>query len=445
VARQTALTAMDEWTALHYRRIRGLRMAVLGVGLVTGLVVALVDPLEMLTQSALLVALAVSALGTGVTFLPGFKHAEPVTLTVMALLDLLAIGMLAMIPELQMLGTVLVLMPAMWLGGTLGRKGIAVAAVASAMLVVAPHVLMKGGPADGWSHSVSAILFATLSATGIALTIEMWNSNVRTLEQQGDELRSAISVKDEFIALVSHELRTPLTSIIGYLDLVIDGDEAIPDEALHHLAAVSRNADRLLLLVTDLLSAHQAESVPMRLVMERVDVAALAKLSLDDADQRATEAGLTIVRDLPPGIVITADPNRLLQILDNLMSNAIKFTPPGGHISVTVRRQTLPGQGPGVDLMVTDTGVGIDEISLQHVGKKFFRSPMTTSAAVPGIGLGLMITKAIIEAHHGSLTITSAEGEGTSVLVHLPCGTTAMPDTREPGQARPKADSRDRS
>ncbi len=423
---QAAMTTMDEWAMQHYRPIRVLRMAVLGSGLLSGLAVALVAQPAVQTRPALLAAFLAAALGTVVTFLPGFKNAEAGPLTVMALLDLGAIGMLELIPQLDLLSMVLVLMPAMWLGGTLERRGIAVAAVASAVLVVGPTLLINAGPAPGWSQALFTVLFATLSAAGIAITTEMWNSNIHALEQQGDELRAASNVKDEFIALVSHELRTPLTSIIGYLDLVIDGDEEIPDEALHHLEAVSRNADRLLLLVTDLLSAHQATNAPMRLGLERVDVAALATLSLDDAEQRATEAGLTIERDLPPGIAVQADPHRLLQVLDNLLSNAIKFTPPGGVISVTIRQRPS-----GVDFEVADTGVGIDETSLRQVGKKFFRAPKATSAAVQGIGLGLMITKAIVDAHRGDLTITSTEGEGTCVRVHLPWGPGQPPEEQQ--------------
>ena len=111
-------------------------------------------------------------------------------------------------------------------------------------------------------------------------------------------------------------------------------------------------------------------------------------------------------------------------MIDNLLSNALKFTPPGGRISVAVRRRTA-----GVDLTVTDTGVGMDQASVDNVATKFFRSPATTAAAIPGIGLGLTISTSIVEAHHGSLTLTSREGVGTSVVVHLP---TAAPLTSPP-------------
>lgn len=424
--------ALNEWARPLYHQVRALRLAVLGLGLSLSLILASIDRREMLGERALIFGVAVSVLSTALTFSPGFKRFDAWMMVEIALLDLVAIGLFELIPNVEVVGALSVV-PAMWLGGTLGRKGVAVAAGATALLVLAPNLLVHA-PDLGWAPAVSTILFATLAAAGITLSTEMWTNQVRRLEEQGDELRSAINVKDDFVALVSHELRTPLSSIIGYLDLVTEGDEVIPDEARHHLAAVSRNADRLLLLVTDLLSTHQAGNAPMRLAMESVDVALLARLSLDDADQRAAEAWLTIVRDLPPGILISADPNRLLQILDNLLSNAIKFTPAGGHINVTLREQRT-----GVDLVVTDTGVGIDASSLQRLGAKFFRAPKTTKAAIPGLGLGLSITKTIVEAHHGSLAFTSTEGEGTSVLVHLPNGDpSAFPAAAQPAGDQPQ-------
>ena len=174
----------------------------------------------------------------------------------------------------------------------------------------------------------------------MALSTQMWGKQVLQLEQQEQSLRRALDVKDDFVALVSHELRTPLTSIIGYLDLVADSEDDMPAQAVTHLEAVSRNADRLLLLVTDLLAAHATKVDPIRLTIESVDVGTLAQLSVDDINTRAHEGGLSIERHLPPGILIQADPNRLLQIIDNLLSNALKFTPPGGRISVSVRKSS---------------------------------------------------------------------------------------------------------
>lgn len=251
---------------------------------------------------------------------------------------------------------------------------------------------------------------AELEAARLELTRQMG-----ILEQQGSALESAVRAKGDFIGLVSHELRTPLTSLIGYLELLDGVEEPIPEEAMHYLAVASRNADRLLLLVTDLLTASELENTSMRLLLAPTDLSALANQSIDDLGQRASNAGLELIRDLPPGIVITADASRLMQVMDNLLSNAIKFTPAGGEISVALQRQDQ-----GVDLIVRDTGIGIDPAALPHLTTKFFRIRQPATAAVPGLGLGLMITRTVVEAHHGTLSFSSREHEGTSVHVHLP-------------------------
>jgi signal transduction histidine kinase len=357
----------------------------------------------------------VGALGlvTGMTFLPGFKRFPPWMMTTVPLLDIGVIGLFSLIPGAGTGIAIIVILPAMWLGGQLGRLGIVVAPAATAVCVVAPDLYVHGLHDQGWSQAVSIVLFATLAATGMAVSTEIWQKQVVRLEQQEQSLRHAIGVKDEFVTLVSHELRTPLTSIMGYLDLVSECD--LPAQVATHLAAVSRNADRLLLLVTDLLAAHEVAVSPMRLTIETVDVGALAQLSVNDIDTRVRAGGLTLAQRLPPGILIQADPDRLLQVFDNLLSNALKFTPAGGSISMTVRPRAT-----GVDLTVTDTGVGMDQLSLKSLGMKFFRAPKTTASAIPGIGLGLMITKSIVEAHNGTLTFFSQEDVGTSVVVHLP-------------------------
>ena len=236
------------------------------------------------------------------------------------------------------------------------------------------------------------------------------------LEQQGLELQSAVQAKGDFIAQVSHELRTPLTSISGYLEMLGDVEEPIPEEALHYLAAVGRNSHRLLLLVTDLLTASEVENAPMRLNLTTTNLSAVAHQCIDDLSQRASEAGLTLIRDLASDdVVITADTGRLMQVVVNLLSNAIKFTPAGGRITVTLLRK-----GHGAELIVRDTGIGIETASLPHLTTKFFRTPQATAAAIPGVGLGLMITNTIVEAHHGTLTFSSRVHKGTSVRVCLP-------------------------
>lgn len=345
------------------------------------------------------------------------------------LLDISVICLFDLVPEAEVVDA-LVVLPTMWLGLMFGRRGVTVSAVSVSAWVITPGLLTHGVPEEGWASAASFVVLAGISSGAMALFAHIWTGQLTALEHQGHALQSANKAKGDFITLVSHELRTPLTSILGYLELIHGMEEPLPGEALPYLAAVTRNSDRLLLLVTDLLAAGEAENRPMLLTVATTDMTVLANQSLDDLSQRAREAGLTLVRDLPPDMVLTADASRLMQVLDNLVSNAIKFTPAGGRITVRL----LPRDN-GIDLVVSDTGVGIDEGSVPHLGTKFFRAPQATQAAIPGVGLGLMISKKIVEAHHGTLTITSQVNEGTSACVHLPTGMSSAqqpPSTRSP-------------
>jgi signal transduction histidine kinase len=229
------------------------------------------------------------------------------------------------------------------------------------------------------------------------------------------DLMRALRVKDDFVAAVSHELRTPLTSIIGYLDLAADHHEALPPEVVHYLSVAERNADRLLVLVSDLLTAAQAQGTAMRLTPEPTDLALLVRAAVDGIAQRARVEGLQVRTHVEQMPMVVADPCRVAQVLDNLLSNAVKYTPSGGSIDVVLER----GQ-TGVMLTVKDTGMGVAAGELSSLFTKFFRARNATERAIPGVGLGLVITKAIVDAHGGSIDLASEEGVGTRVRVSLP-------------------------
>jgi signal transduction histidine kinase len=229
------------------------------------------------------------------------------------------------------------------------------------------------------------------------------------------DLMRALSVKDDFVAAVSHELRTPLTSIIGYLDLASDHDAVLPEEVRHYLSVAERNADRLLLLVSDLLTAAQTQRTAMRLSPEPTDLVGLVRTGLDAVAQRARIEGKRVDARLEPLPKVIADPCRVSQVVDNLLSNALKYTPSGGAIEVTLERGET-----GVRLTVADTGMGISARDQAAVFTKFFRARDVTDLAIPGIGLGLVITKAIVDAHGGHIVLQSQQDVGTTVHVTLP-------------------------
>ncbi len=228
--------------------------------------------------------------------------------------------------------------------------------------------------------------------------------------------READRLKDEFFALVSHEFRTPLTSVIGYVELVLDDEEQlVADEHRHFLSVVDRNATRLLRLVGDLLFAAQVEAGRLQLEVGDLDLAAVVRDALEAARPVAEDRGIVLtadIADLPP---CRGDHDRLGQVLDNLVSNALKFTDVGGTVGVRVA-----GEGDTAVIEVTDSGPGIPPEEQHRLFERFFRATTATSRAIPGVGLGLTIVRAIVEAHGGNVTLRSADGEGATFRVELP-------------------------
>ena len=224
-------------------------------------------------------------------------------------------------------------------------------------------------------------------------------------------------LKDEFVGLISHELRTPLSSILGYLELMRDDEEdPLSEEHLLYLGVAERNAHRLLRLVGDLLFTAQVGSSEFSLDATVIDVAPVVRASVESAIPVAAAAGVRVSVDiLEEETFIMGDALRLGQACDNLLSNAIKFTGRDGSIAIIVAVRAS-----NVEITITDTGMGIPVDELDQLFARFFRASTATRAAVPGVGLGLTITKAIIVAHGGELDVASMVGVGTSFIVRLP-------------------------
>jgi signal transduction histidine kinase len=237
----------------------------------------------------------------------------------------------------------------------------------------------------------------------------------RSFNTMAASLQEGERLKDEFFALVSHELRTPLTSIIGYLELVLDDEERLSDDARRFLEVVERNAKRLLRLVGDMLFVAQVEAGRLSLESVDVDLDKVAAESVEAARPAAQRAGVTLTLTPASVATIRGDRDRLGQMLDNLISNALKFTPDGGSVGVV-----LEDRGDRAAVRVSDTGMGIPDAEQQRLFERFFRASSATSRAVPGAGLGLTIVKTIVEAHGGTVSLTSRENEGTTVRVELP-------------------------
>jgi signal transduction histidine kinase len=234
--------------------------------------------------------------------------------------------------------------------------------------------------------------------------------------EQNDRLRKLDRMKDDFVASVSHELRTPLTSISGYVELMIEGEAGgLNEEQLNFLGVVRRNADRLLRLVGDLLFAAQSDARQVEFERAPVDLLPLVTHAFEAARPAAAEREIELALETESVGGLEGDAGRLGQMIDNLLSNALKFTPPGGTVLVRLSRRDDAAQ-----IEISDTGMGISEDDQQRLFERFFRTSEATEQAIQGTGLGLSIAGAIAEGHGGSIEVKSEVGRGTTFSVVLP-------------------------
>jgi len=237
----------------------------------------------------------------------------------------------------------------------------------------------------------------------------------QALEEQNERLRELDALKSQFVALVSHELRTPLTSIMAYLEVLERGEAGrLTERQRRYLEAAGRNARRLRRLVDDLLFVARADSGRFVLEYGQVELAPLAEEVVAGLQAAAAAAEVDLHTFAAASPVVEADRDRIAQLLENLVGNALKFTPAGG--SVDVRVDTTNGDGL---LSVSDTGIGIPEPDRPRVFERFYRGERVAGPTA-GAGLGLAIVKEIIEAHEGTITLESEAGRGSTFTVRLP-------------------------
>ncbi len=223
-------------------------------------------------------------------------------------------------------------------------------------------------------------------------------------------------MKSDLISIVSHELRSPLTSIKGYIDLLISGDlGAVAEEHRKYLEIVLNNANRLATLIDDMLDLSRIESGKLTMIFGKVDIKYLCDFVYLTFKPQAAQKKLNFRLEVVEGLSISGDMDRLQQALTNLVSNAIKYTPEDG----TVRIRAYRDNG-NVCLEVSDTGFGISPENQRKLFQKFFRVKDRRTRNIGGTGLGLCITKSIVEAHEGEVTVESQEGTGSTFRIRLP-------------------------
>ena len=232
--------------------------------------------------------------------------------------------------------------------------------------------------------------------------------------------RDAQRLKDEFLAMVSHELRTPLAAVVGYLELAMAD---VDDPAVRDLLEVAeRNGRRLSALVRDILLVAQADAGRLSLDMRPVPLGELVSQAVRAARPSAGAKGIELQDAVAANPTMRADPDRLGQVLDNLISNAIKFSPSGGRVRVTLE------SGPSwVRITVADDGPGIPAEEVGRLFEPFYRARQPSQEAVPGSGLGLAVVKAIAEAHGGTVGVDTELGRGSAFRTELPLDAAGRP------------------
>ncbi|HEX6489303.1 MAG TPA: ATP-binding protein [Candidatus Dormibacteraeota bacterium] len=295
-------------------------------------------------------------------------------------------------------------------GGEVLPAPLLVLSIVAGLLLI-PAILWLARRAAGLEERVAGTLLAA-SPTRLQLA----ESRARA---EAEHVRAETSEQSrrQLIVNVSHELRTPIASIRGHVEaLLAAGAGGSPEESRRYLEVVQREAERLGALADDLLAAAQGDSGELRLDVRPVRADDCVREVVETmAPLAARERSVTVVHDveadLPPAL---ADRDRLIQVLANLVRNAIKYTPEGGIVSV--RARSAEGH---VELTVSDTGIGIPQSDLERVFDRFYRTDASRSRATGGFGLGLAISRDLVEAMGGTISAASHEGQGSSFTVLL--------------------------
>jgi heavy metal sensor kinase len=234
------------------------------------------------------------------------------------------------------------------------------------------------------------------------------------LNRMIDRLEEALAHNQRFSADASHELRTPLTIIHGELEALL-ALEGLEPQAVEGISSALDESDRMARIVHNLMTISRLDSGGERMEMRALELSGVVKTTLDHMSLLADEKGIVVSCKAPEPVWVTGDEIRLKQVVVNLVDNAIKYTPGGGRIEVS-----LGAQNDQAVLRVADNGIGIPAESLPLVFERFYRADKARSRESGGTGLGLAIVKAICTAHHGAVSVESGENKGSTFTVHLP-------------------------
>lgn len=274
------------------------------------------------------------------------------------------------------------------------------------------------------------IMIACLLVSLLTAQRERARFRARTAEEvakrQAEELIAANKLKDQFLSLASHELKTPIAAIKGYAQLTQRRLHKIPDSSpatratQESLSKIAEQSNRLTALVNDLLDVSRIQAGKLELRLDDCDLAALCRQAVEE-QQTSTERAIDLTLPKEP-VVLQADCERLGQVLNNLISNALKYSDPKTRVHVILTRQ-----GQQAQVRVQDQGVGIPSDELPFIFERFFRARTAREGNQRGLGLGLAISKEIIERHQGHIWAESEEGQGSTFVFELPLAKEHVP------------------
>jgi signal transduction histidine kinase len=274
-------------------------------------------------------------------------------------------------------------------------------------------------PVTSWRGTVVQLVVAAIAGLTIQRLVMHVRADAAAKEQRNQELLTLDRMKDEFMSVISHEFRTPLTSINGYLGLVTDdAQDLLSEEHRHFLGTVERNVSRLQQLVEDMLFVARVEHAGLELNPQDVELGTLLAEAAASAQPTAAGKGVALTLDVSDPLPVHVDRLRIAQLVDNLVSNAVKFTPDGGRVTIAARQVDQ-----AVEVNISDSGVGIPPDELAHLFTRFYRASTARASHTPGTGLGLRISQSIARAHQSEITVESSLGEGSTFTFRLPRAT----------------------
>ena len=264
------------------------------------------------------------------------------------------------------------------------------------------------------------ILGETCEVSASITPIDKGNGKLHVVFAASDlsALKVANRVRANFVSMVSHELRTPLNSVHGFIDLLLQGHMGeLTREQQKYLGYTQEGVQQLISIVEDILFMTRSDVGQFEVKQQEVNFHVLARQVVGSMEPQARKAGVVISKDIPsPSPLLYADPQRMKQVLNNLVTNAIKFTPPEGTVTIQAR----PHNDDFVMISVIDTGYGIPFEDRQHVFERFYQSNHVLQSRMGGYGLGLSIAKLIVEQHSGIIDFDTIVGKGTTFYFTVP-------------------------